>query len=176
MLTDIVFMATVGMQPILVHGGGKSISAAMKKAGIEPRFVQGRRYTDERTLAIAEHVLVNEINKQIVKTISELGVPAMGLHSLSSCVLMAEQVRLDGPEGRQIDIGLVGNVTSVNAAPVAGAMRGGNNPGDRADCPGPRRRQAECQRRHGGGDGGRVGPMRQAGDDERYARNIRKSE
>jgi len=114
LLTDIVFMATVGMQPILVHGGGKSISTAMKKAGIEPQFVQGRRYTDERTLAIAEHVLVNEINQQIVQTITELGIPAMGLHSLSSCVLMAEQTRLEGPNGRQIDIGLVGNITSVN--------------------------------------------------------------
>ena len=59
LLTDVVFMATVGMQPILVHGGGKSISAAMEKAGLEPNFVQGLRYTDERTLAIVEHVLVS---------------------------------------------------------------------------------------------------------------------
>jgi acetylglutamate kinase len=113
-LTDIVFMATVGMQPILVHGGGKSISKAMTQAGIEPVFVQGRRYTDQRTLAIAEHVLINEINNGIVRTINELGVPAMGLHSLSSCVLSAEPMRLEGPEGRKIDIGLVGNVTRVN--------------------------------------------------------------
>jgi acetylglutamate kinase len=114
LLTDVVFMATVGMQPILVHGGGKSISNAMQKAGIEPQFVQGHRYTDERTLTIVEHVLVNEINNQIVETIEDLGVHAMGLHSLSSCVLFGEQTRLDGPQGRQVDIGLVGEITGVN--------------------------------------------------------------
>src|SRR3954451_16479541 len=56
-LTDIVFMNYVGMQPVLVHGGGKAINDAMEKAGLVPQMVMGRRYTDERTLAIAEHVL-----------------------------------------------------------------------------------------------------------------------
>jgi acetylglutamate kinase len=115
LLSDVVFMATVGMQPILVHGGGKAISNAMKSAGIEPQFVQGRRYTDERTLTIAEHVLVNTINTNIVATINDLGAHAMGLHSLSSCALFAEQTRLEGPEGRKLDIGLVGDVYDVNA-------------------------------------------------------------
>ena len=114
LLTDVVFMATVGMQPILVHGGGKHITAAMQKAGIEPEFIQGQRYTDERTLTIAEHVLVNEINTPIVDTINDLGVHAMGLHSLSSCVLFGQQTRLAGPQGRQVDIGLVGEITGVN--------------------------------------------------------------
>lgn len=114
LLTDVVFMATVGMHPILVHGGGKRISAAMAQAGIVPQFVQGHRYTDERTLAIAEHVLVNTINAEIVRTINDLGIPAMGLHSLSSCVIFAEQMRLAGPDGRQLDLGLVGDVTEVN--------------------------------------------------------------
>jgi len=114
LLRDVVFMATVGMQPILVHGGGKSISAAMQKARIEPEFVQGRRYTDERTLAIVEHVLVNEVNAQIVASINELGGSAMGLHSRSSCVLFAERTHLPGPDGRQLDLGLVGDMTSVN--------------------------------------------------------------
>ena len=90
LLTDVVFMATVGMHPILVHGGGKSISAAMAEAGIEPEFIQGRRYTDERTLAIAEHVLVQKINSTIIDTINDLGVKALGMHSRSSCVLSAE--------------------------------------------------------------------------------------
>src|SRR3954462_15207504 len=58
-LTDIVFMNYVGMQPVLVHGGGKAINDAMEKAGLVPQMVMGRRYTDERTLAIAEHVLCN---------------------------------------------------------------------------------------------------------------------
>lgn len=113
-LTDVVFMATVGMRPILVHGGGNAITEAMNKAGLDAQFVQGRRYTDERTLAIAEHVLVDQINAQIIEIISRLGCEAMGLHSLSSCVIFAEQLFLTGESGRRIDIGLVGNVTSVN--------------------------------------------------------------
>src|SRR6201990_259260 len=58
--SDIVFMNYVGMQPILVHGGGKAINVKMEQAGLVPQMVQGRRYTDERTLAIAEHVLCNQ--------------------------------------------------------------------------------------------------------------------
>jgi len=113
LLTDVAFLATVGMQPILVHGGGKAISNAMAQAGIEPHWVQGQRYTDERTLTIVEHVLT-DINRKIVESLTSLGQDATGLHSLSSCVLFAEQARLQGPQGRSLDVGLVGNVTSVN--------------------------------------------------------------
>jgi acetylglutamate kinase len=114
-LTDIVFMNYVGMQPILVHGGGKAINEAMEKAGLTPQMVQGRRYTDERTLAIAEHVLCNQINRFLVNFIQSQGCEAMGLHSLSSGVLFAEKTYLQGPEGRRIDLGYVGEVKSVNA-------------------------------------------------------------
>lgn len=114
-LTDIVFMNYVGMQPVLVHGGGKAINAAMEKAGLQPQWVQGRRYTDERTLAIAEHVLCNDINKFIVNFIQAQGCEAMGLHSLASVVLFAEKTFLSGEDGRKIDIGMVGEVKGVNA-------------------------------------------------------------
>lgn len=114
-LTDIVFMNYVGLRPVLVHGGGKAINQAMEKAGLVPQMVQGRRYTDERVLAIAEHVLCNEINRFIVNFIQAQGCEAMGLHSLSSVVLFAEKMLLKGEDGRQIDIGLVGEVKSVNA-------------------------------------------------------------
>jgi acetylglutamate kinase len=114
-LTDIVFMNYVGMSPILVHGGGKAINQAMEKAGLVPQMVQGRRYTDERTIAIAEHVLCNQINKFIVNFIQSQGCEAMGLHSLSSVVLFAEKTYLNGDAGRRIDLGLVGEVKSVNA-------------------------------------------------------------
>src|SRR3954466_7542613 len=115
LLTDIVFMNYVGMQPILIHGGGKAINEAMAKAGLEPQMVQGRRYTDERTLAIAEHVLCNQINKFIVNFVQASGCEAMGLHSLTSNVLFAQKTYLSGPDGRRIDLGLVGEVTNVNA-------------------------------------------------------------
>ena len=115
LLTDIVFMNYVGMQPVLVHGGGKAINQAMETAGLKPQMVQGRRYTDERTLAIAEHVLCNQINKFIVNFIQAQGCEAMGLHSLSSVVLFAEKTYLQGQDGRRIDLGYVGEVTNVNA-------------------------------------------------------------
>jgi acetylglutamate kinase len=115
LLSDIVFMNYVGMQPVLVHGGGKAINQAMETAGLVPQMVMGRRYTDERTLAIAEHVLCNQVNKFIVNFIQAQGCEAMGLHSLSSNVLFAEKTFLQGPEGRRIDLGYVGEVKSVNS-------------------------------------------------------------
>jgi acetylglutamate kinase len=114
LLTDVAFMATVGMRPIIVHGGGKAITRAMNEAGLEPVWVQGRRYTDRRTLNIAEHTLVTQVNEPICRTLEELGAHPMGLHSLDSCVLFAETLRLAGEQGRKIDLGLVGTVTDVN--------------------------------------------------------------
>ncbi|MBL7106143.1 MAG: acetylglutamate kinase [Phycisphaerae bacterium] len=114
MLTDIAFMSTVGILPIVVHGGGKAITKAMDEAGIEVEWVQGRRYTDQRTLNIAEHSLVHKVNTPICQTLGGLGCVAMGLHSLSSCVLTAEILRLEGEDGRKINLGLVGKVSSVN--------------------------------------------------------------
>jgi acetylglutamate kinase len=113
-LLDVAFMATVGIQPIIVHGGGKAITKAMNEAGLEPVWVQGRRYTDERTLTIAEHTLVHKVNAPICAMLNKLGLQATGMHSLSTCVLFAKQIRLDGEEGRKLDVGLVGEVTEVN--------------------------------------------------------------
>lgn len=115
LLRDIVFLNYVGMQPIIVHGGGKEISKAMDEAGLEPMFVQGLRYTDDRTLAIAEHVLCGRINRRLTDTLETLGVAAIGLNSLTSCVLFADRLFLQGDENRRIDIGYVGQVETVNA-------------------------------------------------------------
>jgi len=114
LLTDIAFMATVGMQPVIVHGGGKAITRAMNKAGIEAVWVHGLRYTDERTLTIAEHTLVHKVNTPICEALKELGCDPMGLHSLSSCVLLAETLRLTSENGRKLDLGFVGEITGVN--------------------------------------------------------------
>ena len=118
LLTDVAFMSTVGIRTIIVHGGGKAITRAMNEAGLQPVWVQGRRYTDERTLRIVEHTLVHGINEPVCKILNELGCRTMGLHTLSSCVLFAEQLRLDGPDGRKIDLGFVGKVTR-SQRPVA---------------------------------------------------------
>lgn len=119
LIGDITFLKAVGMKPIIVHGGGKSITAAMQKAGLEAQFVQGRRYTDQRTLSIAEHVLVNDVNKGIIEHIREQGYKAMGIHSLASCVVFGQrmflQVQDDGEDTpRKVDIGFVGDVNWVN--------------------------------------------------------------
>lgn len=114
LLTDAVFMNTVGMRPVIVHGGGKAISQAMEERGLEVQFVQGRRYTDQRTLTVVEHVLCKEINARIVDTIEQAGCEAMGLHTLSSSVLFGEKFFLD-QDGRKIDLGFVGRVVDVNA-------------------------------------------------------------
>ena len=114
LLTDVVFMRTVGMRPVIVHGGGKAISEAMEQRGLEVQFVQGRRYTDQRTLKVVEHVLCNEINRRIVEAIEQQGAAAMGMHTLSSCVLQGQRLYLE-EDGKKIDLGMVGCVTDVNA-------------------------------------------------------------
>jgi acetylglutamate kinase len=115
LLADVVFMSTVGIRPVIVHGGGKAITRAMSDAGLEPVWVHGRRYTDKRTLAIVEHTLINNVNTPIVETINDLGARAMGLNSLSSCTLFAEPLQLIGDGGRKLDVGLVGSVNRVNS-------------------------------------------------------------
>jgi len=113
-LVDVVFMRTVGMRPVIVHGGGKAISSAMERRGLEVQFVQGRRYTDLRSLNVVEHVLCNEVNRQIVASIEALGCGAMGIHTLAGGVLFGEKLFLE-QEGRKIDLGYVGRITEVNA-------------------------------------------------------------
>jgi acetylglutamate kinase len=114
LLKDVVFMATVGIRPVLVHGGGRAITKAMNESGLEPQWINGRRYTDERTMAIVEHTLVHTMNTPMCETIKQLGCDAMGLHSLSSCVLFGQSLRLTDADGKKIDLGLVGDVTAVN--------------------------------------------------------------
>src|SRR5512145_370536 len=79
-LQDVVFMETVGMRPVLVHGGGKAIDRAMDATGLKPRKVLGRRYTDDATLAVVVKVILQEINAGIVRQIRQLGGRAVGLH------------------------------------------------------------------------------------------------
>ena len=114
LLTDVVFMATVGMKPVIVHGGGKAISAAMTAAGIEARFVAGRRYTDPQTLQIASRVLAEEICQSIVDRLNRHGGRSTGLHYKSENVLTAEKLMLTDDQGQPVDLGHVGHVTEVN--------------------------------------------------------------
>lgn len=115
MLRDIAFMSLVGIKCVIVHGGGKAITRAMNESGLEATWVQGRRYTDERTLTIVEQTLVHKVNSPICETLGTFGGRAMGLHTLSSCVLFGNVLRLVGQDGRKHDLGHVGEVTGVNS-------------------------------------------------------------
>jgi acetylglutamate kinase len=119
-LQSVVFLETVGLKPILVHGGGKPIDRAMASAGLVPKKIQGRRYTDDTTLGIVVDVLTNEINAGIVREIRELGGHAVGLHTNTLQALHGEQLSLPNPGGAPIDLGRVGNVTRVDGGLIAG--------------------------------------------------------
>jgi acetylglutamate kinase len=114
-LQDVIFMETVGLRPVLVHGGGKPIDRAMARANLVPRKVQGRRCTDAATLAIVVRVLLDEINSGLVDQIRRLGGRAVGLHSGSLQALFGERFQLTSTDGTPIDLGFVGQVTRVDA-------------------------------------------------------------
>ena len=113
-LQDIVFMETVGLRPVIIHGGGKPIDRAMAAAGLEPRKVAGRRYTDDATLDIVVRVLMREINLDIERQIRKLGGRAVGAHLGSFTFLRGEKITLPSPGGEAIDLGRVGQVTSID--------------------------------------------------------------
>jgi len=113
-LTDVIFMSTVGARPILVHGGGKAINAAMSKAGIVPRFVQGRRYTDDETLEIVARTLCGEICQDLVDEILRQGAEARPLHYQTVNCLRGRKLMLPGEGGEPVDLGRVGEVTDID--------------------------------------------------------------
>ena len=113
-LIDIHFMETVGMRPVVVHGAGSRISDAMKEAGIEPNFIQGRRVTDSATLDIVEKVLAVETNEYLAAEFEKIGGRAMTLNFEGSPVLTGKKLEMTGDDGKPIDLGFVGEVTSVD--------------------------------------------------------------
>jgi acetylglutamate kinase len=118
LLVDVVFMQTVGMRPVLVHGGGKAITVAMEKAGLTPHWVKGRRYTDDATLDIVARVLAEEINTDIERHINKFGGRASGLHHKTHQCLYGRKLLLPDGDGELIDLGRVGEVTEVDIPPI----------------------------------------------------------
>lgn len=114
LLLDVIFMETVGMKPVIVHGGGPSINRAMDQAGIQPQWIKGRRVTDEKTLAIVEQALAGEVTSFLTNEIERLGGRAVNLNFAgNSNVLFGEKLLLD-EGGEKIDLGFVGHVTRVD--------------------------------------------------------------
>jgi len=115
---DIVFLEAAGINPIVVHGGGKAITRAMEKAGLKSEFIQGQRVTDETTVKIVDAVLSREINPEIVKAIKALGGKARGFSGAD--IFKCKKLLLDDKENptAKIDLGFVGEVTEVNTEPL----------------------------------------------------------
>ena len=118
-MQDIVLMKYVGMNPVVVHGGGPQISGMMKRLGKEAKFIQGLRVTDRETVDIAEMVLAGTINKEIVSLINQHGGQAVGLCGKDANLIQAQKhfAKVTSDTGEQImaDIGFVGDVTNVNS-------------------------------------------------------------
>jgi len=117
---DVVMMKYIGMNPVVVHGGGPQIGSFLKKLGKESKFVQGMRVTDEETMNIVEMVLVGMVNKEIVGLINRHGGKAVGLSGKDGNLIEAEKYYLNDEKAKNtpseiIDIGLVGKVKAVNA-------------------------------------------------------------
>jgi acetylglutamate kinase len=117
-LLDIIFMESVGMRPVVVHGGGPSINKAMEAAKIEPVWVKGRRLTDSRTLEIVENVLAYELNEQLTQEVERFGGRAMNLNFRTTNVLFGEKLLLEEAGSEPIDLGFVGQVTRVDRSTI----------------------------------------------------------
>jgi len=116
---DIILMKYVGINPVIVHGGGPQISRIMKRMGIESTFIEGQRVTDEETMSVVEMVLVGTVNKEIVGLINRLGGRAVGLSGRDGDLIRAERMKIYRYTGDErppeiIDIGRVGKVADVN--------------------------------------------------------------
>jgi len=114
-MEDITLLKYVGMNPVIVHGGGPDISEALKTYHIESKFVSGLRVTDEDTIRIAQMVLVGKTNKEVVSNINLNGGNAIGLCGIDGRVIECEPLTKDS-EGNDIDVGFVGNIKKVNAS------------------------------------------------------------
>jgi acetylglutamate kinase len=125
---DVVFLEAVGINPVVVHGGGKAITRAMEAAGLKANFIQGQRVTDEQTVDVVDRVLSREINPEIVKTIESLGGKARGF--CGADIFKCRRLLLDDKEkpGAKLDIGYVGEVVEVNTDPLRQCIRRGVTP------------------------------------------------
>jgi acetylglutamate kinase len=123
---DIVFLEAAGINPVVVHGGGKAITRAMETAGLKASFIQGQRVTDEATVNVVDEVLSRQINPEVVKTIESLGGKARGFAGTD--IFRCKQLFVTDASGAKVDLGYVGEVTGVNVAPLAQCIRDGCTP------------------------------------------------
>ncbi|MDR2553710.1 MAG: acetylglutamate kinase [Treponema sp.] len=119
-IEDLILLSCVGINIVLVHGGGPEIEAMLRALGKESRFVEGLRYTDEETMEVVQMVLCGKVNKDIAALIERAGGRALGLCGIDGALLQARQFRPDGE-----DIGLVGEIVSVNTETLENILASG---------------------------------------------------
>ena len=112
--TDVALLKYVGMNPVIVHGGGPDITSYMDKLSMEVRFVKGLRVTDSATMELAKMVLVGKVNKEVVGLINQHGVAAVGLGGDDGNLIMAAKRTVKDDEGRDVDIGQVGRIINIS--------------------------------------------------------------
>jgi acetylglutamate kinase len=126
-MRDIVLMECIGFKPIVVHGGGKAISAELKRRDIPVKFVNGLRHTCERTIEVVDDVLHNQVNANLVELARSFGGPAVSISGKN--ILTAEKVMSKDPNtGEEQDVGFVGGIVNVDVAPVQAALAAGQIP------------------------------------------------
>jgi acetylglutamate kinase len=118
---DVVFLEAVGINPVVVHGGGKMITRALEKAGIKAEFVQGQRVTNAATAEIVDRVLSREINPEIVKAIQDFGGKARGFAGAD--IFRCRKFSPPNDAGTPVDVGFVGEVYDVNIDPLRECIR-----------------------------------------------------
>lgn len=123
---DIAFLAAVGINVVVVHGGGKAISRAMAASGLAAEFKNGMRVTDAQTVKIVENVLNNDVNKEICALLKSQGCEAKQL--VGNDVFCCEKLLQTTPDGEKIDLGYVGKITTVRAKLIKKAISGGLTP------------------------------------------------
>ena len=123
-MRDIVLLEATGMKPVVVHGGGKAITARLKELNIETKFINGLRVTCEKTIAVVDDVLHNNTNRLLVNGILEAG--GKGCQISGKKMLRAERLTSrDKETGEELDIGFVGKVVAVDVAPIRDALNYG---------------------------------------------------
>lgn len=123
-MNDIVLLSLVGIKVVLVHGGGPEINDMLKRLGIESRFVNGLRYTDDATIDVVKMVLSGKVNKELVQLLAQHKGNAVGLCGIDGGMLIAEKKKTDDGQ----DLGWVGEITKVNTKPILDALDNGNVP------------------------------------------------
>ncbi len=118
-IQDVVLLKFIGINPILVHGGGREITTLMERLGKKARFVEGLRVTDRETMELVEMALVGKVNKEIVNLLNQYGGKAVGLSGKDSNMLVARKrapVRVDSDtkDEEYVDLGFVGDIVEIN--------------------------------------------------------------